>query len=227
MSHRAGTHPTGYLIVDWNGTVVDDIDRALVATEAAVTAVNGFAGFDSTQDFQRRFRLPLSQFFTDLGVAESLIYDAVILWNKEMAIRSTAIAPGARSLLVRAHELNIAVHVVSGATKEAVRADAARLHVESLIDTIAGEVHPKRDAITSLRRTHAPAMYIGDTEYDIGEARATGAIAVGTTYGYAQAHRLRNAGAHLLVNDLARLIPVLEAMDSQFPSDVRSRTQHE
>jgi phosphoglycolate phosphatase-like HAD superfamily hydrolase len=216
-----GGPPAAYLVLDWNGTVVDDLPRAHAATLAAVRTVpqstTASAQVGDPTRFRSRFVLPLATFFVSLGVPPDRVDDVVRVWNEEMTASATALATGARDLLARARELDVAVHVVSGAEAGTVRADARALGVESLITGVAGSAHPKRDVVTALRCTDRPLVYVGDTEYDVREGAAAGAITVGTTYGYRPGEALLRAGAHLVVDDLACLIPLLESVVRQPP----------
>jgi phosphoglycolate phosphatase-like HAD superfamily hydrolase len=222
---RTGESPAAYLVLDWNGTVVDDLERAHAATLAAVRTVPGLATASAhladPTGFRSRFVLPLTAFFSGLGVPPDRVEDVVRVWNAEMAAAATVLATGARDLLVRARELEVAVHVVSGAESATVRTDARALGVESLITGIAGSAHPKRDVVTALRCSDRPLVYVGDTEYDVREGAAAGAITVGTTYGYRPGEALLLAGAHLVIHDLACLIPLLESVVRQPPATPR------
>jgi phosphoglycolate phosphatase len=53
---------------------------------------------------------------------------------------------------------------------------------------------------------------IGDTVYDIRMARAAGATAIGVTWGYHVRDALREAGATLVIEDFAALVPALDSM---------------
>lgn len=212
---RSHTTPSAYLILDWNGTVVDDIHRAHASTLAALAPTSITTDhLSSVAEFQAQFTLPLPRFFANQGVPPPQIDQILHRWNHEMSTRPTTLAPGARALLTRARELNLAIHIVSGAHADTVRADATSLAVQPLIDSITGDAHPKRDTVISLRHTPQPLIYVGDTEYDITEATSAGAITIGTSYGYRPAHALHHAGAHLIIDHLARLIPVIEALTS-------------
>lgn len=223
MPARPAT-PTAYLMLDWNGTVVDDLPRAYGATQTALQKVTGKVAIGALDQFRASFRLPLATFFAALGVPSAQTGEAVEVWNDEMASRATALAPGAHALLTRACELNVHTHIISGARQDAVHADARALGIEALLTSVSGSVHPKRDAIRLLHQTAAPLIYVGDTEYDMREAAAADAITVGTTYGYRPSERLRQAGARLIIDDLAKVIPVLETEMTTLAATTSSRS---
>lgn len=53
-------------------------------------------------------------------------------------------------------------------------------------------------------------VMIGDTVFDIAMARAAGVAAIGVSWGYHAAADLRAAGADVVVDDFAQLLPALE-----------------
>jgi len=58
----------------------------------------------------------------------------------------------------------------------------------------------------------ADTVVVGDTAYDIAMARAAGAKAIGVTWGYHPAAALSAAGAVIVVDDFAALIPALDSL---------------
>jgi phosphoglycolate phosphatase len=53
---------------------------------------------------------------------------------------------------------------------------------------------------------------IGDSVYDMQMAKAAGATAIGVGWGYNPPERLRTAGADLIVDDFAALMPALDRL---------------
>ena len=58
-------------------------------------------------------------------------------------------------------------------------------------------------------------VVIGDTSFDMEMARNAGAFAVGVTYGNHSEERLRQAGAHLLIDSFAELPAALKALSHE------------
>jgi phosphoglycolate phosphatase len=56
------------------------------------------------------------------------------------------------------------------------------------------------------------AVMVGDTRYDMEMARAAGMRGIGVAWGYHPAAQLRAAGAEIVVDDFAGLLPALDAM---------------
>ena len=70
------------LVCDWNGTIADDVDRAVAATSATLRAF-GALGIDR-RAFEESFRLPLEGFFLELGIPAHQCAEAENRWNREM-----------------------------------------------------------------------------------------------------------------------------------------------
>jgi len=88
-------------LCDWNGTLVDDADRAWPAT-AAVVRARGLAAIDRA-GFTAAFRLPLRDFLADLGVNDELD-GAVEQWNDGLLASASEPSPGVATLLDRMRE---------------------------------------------------------------------------------------------------------------------------
>lgn len=199
---------TVVLALDWNGTVVDDTERAYASVRAAIGPEPGPPVDLDT--FRDGFHLPLPSWFASLGVPLERVAAIEGRWNEEMCRRPAGLSRGAEQLLTwcRAHLLP--VRVVTGASTRLVEADAARLGVRDLIDEIVS-VHPKSAELTRWRHDGQRVVFVGDTEYDLTEAHLAGAEAVGFAGGYGREARLRQCRPAALVDDLADVIPLLAA----------------
>lgn len=121
------------LALDWNGTVVDDVERAYVSLRAALGSVAvPPADLDAFRD---GFRLPLSSWFAGLGVPSSLLTAVERRWNEEMCRRPAALSRGAEQLLLWCRAQVVPVRVVTGAEQRLVELDAARLGYASSCST--------------------------------------------------------------------------------------------
>ncbi|HZO97018.1 MAG TPA: HAD hydrolase-like protein [Gaiellaceae bacterium] len=188
---------------DWNGTLVDDRDRAWSAT-CTVLEGRGLAA-PSLSRFLAEFRLPLASLFAHYGVPDGA-RDAIDDWNRAMAKLPVRAMPGARRMLERIGAARIPVAVVSAAAREVIERDLALLGLEAHVGSVFGDADPKREALTKLARAHEGSVaFIGDTEYDMREANAAGAIAIGFAGGYRPPAALAEAGAAHVVERLDEL----------------------
>ena len=196
---------------DWNGTLVNDGDRSWQAADAVL----GRLGLPSPgrADFFDRWRLPLGSLFRDLGVPSSQLDGAVRLWNDEVSTRDAALAPGAIKMVERIRSMGGGVGVVSAAAVEVIERDVARLSLTGIFDFVVGDAEPKRAALRAIRPDQpAQVVYVGDTEYDIIEARAAGVWAIGYAAGYRPYTALVTAGADHVIERLDVLPALLAAL---------------
>ena len=110
-------------------------------------------------------------------------------------------------MLRERHRVGKPVGVVSAAYQSSLEADAAALGIREWLAFIVGNAHPKSEPIRRVVEGGAgPVLYVGDTEYDMVEAIAAGAIPVGVSGGYRPARSLRDAGAVIVLDDLSVLL---------------------
>lgn len=202
----------GEVVLDWNGTVVADRSRAVEATNAVLAAHGQPPVTDA--DFGRLFQLPLRRFLSRLSVPAAALADAEAAWNLHSTEHEAELSHGAVELLMACHQLMVPVGILTAAHAAVVSADAGRLGVRSLLAWISGS---SQDKAAELRTRAARVaslgyvLYVGDTADDISYARRSGSMAVAFTGGYHDADQLRDASPDLIVDDLAQLIPLLQA----------------
>ena len=204
--------PQTVLALDWNGTVVADAPRALRALRVALGPSNGAPR--DLAGFRGGFQLPLTDWFTSIGVAADELVATEQRWNAELAREEAPLSPGALSLLGWCADHGVEVHIVTGAQRDVVTADAARLGITHHITGIVAGAHPKSDALQgwSPRRV----VYVGDTEYDLDQARIAQAIPVAFTGGYRPADALRSRNPRLVARcDREAIHPYGRAREAQ------------
>ncbi len=188
---------------DWNGTLADDSDRAWGAT-CLVLEQRGLVGPSVVQHLAD-FRLPLTSHFAHYGIHDRLP-EAIDDWNTAMAQSSAKSMRGARKLLQQLSAAGVVIAVVSAASAEVIEHDLAHMGLKDYVHLLFADADPKRAALAELARTNeGPVAFLGDTEYDMREARAAGAIAIGFAGGYRPAAALVDAGAEYVVDRLEDL----------------------
>ena len=190
------------VLFDLNGTLVDDLPRATRATAAALS-LSGLPSL-SEADFGRRFSLPLTVFFAELGADDPEA--AVAAWNDAMASEPAPAMPGAVELLQRLRDRGIRTAVVSAAGCEPVRRDLDALGLLPLLDEVHCDVADKAAVLSAeVAAADGIVVYVGDTEYDVLAARAAGARAVAFTSGYRPSYQLEKAQPWRSISALADL----------------------
>lgn len=201
------------LAVDWNGTIVADAERACEAVREALREEDADRPAD-LDSFRHGWRLPLREYFASLGVAAARLAAVEERWNTAMRAGATRLAPGAWQLLDWCRGAGIPVFVLSGADESVVRGDAAQLGVGPLLTEVVGRAHPKSEHLARWRDEGRNVLYVGDTEYDVSEARTAGVSVVAFAGGYRSAEHLGLRGGTPVVADLRLVIDVLATLGS-------------
>lgn len=196
---------------DWNGTLVDDAARACAAV-CVVLERRGLPPLEMDR-FHEGFRLPLRAWVADLGVSAADAGGAVTEWNSEMGLRPAELSAGAANAIAAIRSLGIRCGVVSAAARDAVQRDLDRPALRGFadqLDFVIGDAEPKRAAFAKLAgaRPH-DFVYVGDTEYDMLEARAAGVHSIGFAGGYRPRGALAAAGAEWIIDELTELPSLL------------------
>lgn len=192
------------LALDWNGTVMADLERSRLAAND-VLAARALENLDGPM-FLERFKLPLSEFFSDLGVETADLAAAELEWNRACMALPAPVAAGAIELLEECARNDIPVGVVSGAALDLVSADIENLQISGLISWVAGSSSNKHATLTErIGWAGRRAAFVGDTVHDIKSAKAAGVVSVGITGGYNSAATLRAASPDLLIDSLLEL----------------------
>jgi phosphoglycolate phosphatase len=204
------------VVFDWNGTLVDDVDRAIVATNVTLER-HGRPPVDAA-GFATAFRLPLIDFFAELGVAPADLHTAEIEWNTAMAGQRPRLAMGCGEVLAACEAAGLAVGVLSGAAASVVHRDAEILGIAKRLDFVIGSARSKSRELQRLRESREIVAYVGDTEFDVEAAREAGITSVALSSGY-RPHNATVAAAP----DVH--VPSLEALSAMIDGLLSSR-QH-
>ena len=137
------------------------------------------------------------------------------VWSTHLATLDAPLSPGTSATLDVLQGDGITIGVVSSASDEAVRQDLRDHGLYPRFDSIHCGVTQKGVVISRFVEG-APAgavWYVGDTKFDMVQARGAGAVAIGYTAGYDGAPALHEGGAHHLINRLEDLIALIARTD--------------
>ncbi|KAE8765990.1 HAD family hydrolase [Georgenia thermotolerans] len=194
------------VLVDWNGTVMDDLDRALAAINAA-TAEHGLPALDRP-GFQRSFTLPMRTWLRNLGVPEDHLEAVEAAWNVEMQT-SAPLRAGVADTLRVLRTAGVVTGVVTAANRAAMRYDVEHTGLRGVFDHVHTSVRDKAARLAALRPLGRRAYYVGDTAYDIECARTAGYVAIGVGAGYQAAAILAKAGADHHLEHFSELLDIV------------------
>lgn len=194
-----GRRTTELVLFDWNGTVMDDLERAAAAANQALARF-GVAPL-STVDFQHSFTLPLVDWLSGLGIPEKHAPSAAAHWNRAMEVPAQARA-SAHSTLTRLRGAGILTGIVTAADPKSVDQDITANGLLGLFDLIHTGVTDKAGRLAGLRNLADHAVYVGDTAYDIVSARDAGFTSVSIAGGYQHPSLLADSHPNHHIDDL-------------------------
>ncbi|MPV89662.1 HAD hydrolase-like protein [Georgenia ruanii] len=192
--------------MDWNGTVMDDLDRALAAINAAI-AEHGLPDLDRP-GFQGSFTLPMRRWLLELGVSEEHAEAVEAAWNTGMQTPAPLRA-GVADTLRALRAAGAVTGVVTAASEAAMRYDVEHTGLQGVFDHVHTSVRDKAARLAELRSLGREAFYVGDTAYDIECARSAGYIAIGVGAGYQAEAILAAAGADHHLERFADLLGIV------------------
>jgi phosphoglycolate phosphatase-like HAD superfamily hydrolase len=196
------------LLLDWSGTLADDLGPVLKATNA----IFRHYGRDelSLDAFRNSFRLPFSEFYAELlpeATDEGLeaLYERFFLELND----DVALLPGAREFLEHCRRAGIRMFLLSTIKASHFERQAARLGVTSFFEHAYVEIHDKRQKIREILATHsldpAQTAFVGDMVHDIETARHGGVLPVAVLTGFDPIGKLLPARPPVLCTNLDAL----------------------
>jgi phosphoglycolate phosphatase len=205
------------VLFDWNGTVVDDARRFHAAVCFVLRARH--LPEPSVEQMLHRFRLPLSQFFTGLGVRPDDLAAAEEIWNQLMRITPAPLQPGAAPLLAQLRRQGATTGVISAAGQASLLADLERTGIGGDFTVVVGGVYDKAAALGwfTAHGAERAVVYVGDCEEDVHSARAAGVVAVAYTGGYRPAATLAAAHPDHVVADLIGVAAIVAGAECRGP----------
>lgn len=200
------------LLVDWSGTLADDLGATLTATNA-VFAAYGELPLDRPT-FQREFELPFMRFYGRFLPGRSREeVDACFFTAYEPLRHQVPLLPAARALLAFARDAGVRVHLFSTMRADLLEAEVARLDLAPLVDGIHGSIGDKRRAmgplLAKLDARPDATLFVGDMVHDVEAARQAGVRAVAVATGYTGRAALAEAHPDYLFDDLGEVVALL------------------
>lgn len=200
------------IILDWSGTVVDDLAPVLKATNAV------FRDFGraemSLEDFRENFQLPFSKFYAEFlpeATAEGLesLYHRFFVNLQE----EVALLPGARDFLDFCRKTGRRLFLLSTIKREHFEKQAEQLDVKRYFEHAYVEIFDKREKIRDILKVHAlhpkETLFVGDMMHDIETARHGGILGIAVQTGFDPISKLLKASPAVIIENLAALQSLL------------------
>jgi len=203
------------LLLDWSGTLADDLGPVLVATNAI------FREFGrpelSLEEFRRSFRLPFSGFYAEL-LPEATLEGLEPLYEKFFAglQDDVSLLPGSREFLDFCAHSGRRVFLLSTIKRNHFATQAGRLGVVDAFEHAYVEVMDKREVIRDILRERgldpAETAFVGDMVHDVETARHGGVLDIAVTTGFDPVDKLMAARPTVLLDGLPTLQRLLGGM---------------
>ncbi len=184
-------------IFDWSGTLSDD--RQMVFEANMLIRREHGVPVDDFDSFLSTIKMTAPEAFAALGIPgtdEELqeLYEKTLRRVKEQGIHPVAYSD-ADATLAHLTSSGVRTAVLSSHPEDHVRSEAQAFGLGHHFHLIAGDCHDKRNGIWEILRQlgiddRTSVIYIGDTVYDIREAKLAGVASAGIATGYMNAPRL-------------------------------------
>jgi phosphoglycolate phosphatase-like HAD superfamily hydrolase len=193
------------LLLDWSGTLADDLRPVLTATNAIF---RDFGRRELTlEEFRRHFRLPFTEFYAEF-LPEATLEGLEPLYERFFSglHDEVELLPGAREFLEFCRRSGRRIFLLSTIKASHFDAQAGRLGVRDAFEHAYVEVMDKREKIREILATHeldpAETAFIGDMVHDIETARHGGVMSVAVLTGFDPLEKLAPARPDVVVTGL-------------------------
>jgi phosphoglycolate phosphatase len=200
------------IILDWSGTVVDDLGAVVQATNDVFREF-GRAEI-SREAFRSEFALPLSRFSERFlpGVPTEKIDE---VYHRQFQVRrgEVGLLPGVNEFLEFCRASNRSLYALSTMYGHHFNEQARRLDIQDYFQRVYVEVIDKAAEIKRvLAENHLvlqETAFVGDMAHDIEAARKCGVLSLGILTGFDTVDKLAAAGAALVVRGFGELQQLL------------------
>jgi dihydroneopterin aldolase len=202
------------LILDWSGTLVDDLDAVVHATNAVLHAY-GRAAL-SREDFRREFELPIARFYRRL-LPDVALTDIDAAYHECFAqYRETvSLLPYAQAFLSFCAATGRRLFLLSTMDAGHFQVQSVRLGVHAAFEGVYPATTDKTACIADVLHRHqlvaAETAFVGDMVHDVEAGKTAGVTSVAVLTGFDTREKLAGAGPDLLVRDLGVLERFMEA----------------
>ncbi len=200
------------IILDWSGTVVDDLGAVVQATNDVFREF-GRAEI-SREAFRSEFALPLSRFHERFlpGVPIERIEE---VYHRQFQVRrgEVGLLPGVNEFLEFCRASNRSLYALSTMYGHHFNEQARRLNIQDYFLRVYVEVIDKateiKRVLTENHLVPQETAFVGDMAHDIEAAKKSGVLAVGILTGFDTVDKLAAAGAALVIRGFGELQQLL------------------
>jgi phosphoglycolate phosphatase-like HAD superfamily hydrolase/ADP-ribose pyrophosphatase YjhB (NUDIX family) len=196
------------IILDWSGTLVDDLTQVMEATNHVLV---GFGKQPMTRDeFREQFCLPVKAFYDRVLPDADWVKVDRLYWEKKRPLRNSIFwLPHAIEFLEFCRAQKMPTFILSTISEESFTLHTKRLPIMEYLTHAYVGVPDKVTRLPEILRERNLAsdktLFIGDMAHDIDAGRAAGVRTCGVLTGYNTLRQLREAKPDLIVEHLGEL----------------------
>lgn len=196
------------LILDWAGTLADDVAITLEATNRTLERFGG-APVD-LDTYRSEFTIPVMGFYESRipDVPLDDVDDAFFTSYREIA-PEVPLFDGVADLLRIGRSRGLRIFILTTVMDEIVDAALVAHGLRDCVEAIHGGAVDKREVLPALLREHGlvrdRCLYVGDSPHDVEAAQVARVRAGAALYGYSPPARLEPTGADYAFEDVAAL----------------------
>jgi phosphoglycolate phosphatase len=201
------------IILDWSGTLVDDLPAVWKATNYVMRQAR--CAELTLEQFRAEFCLPFTRFY-DRHVPRVPVPQLEIWFHAEFrrAQDSVCALPHARQFLEFCRSRRFRTFLLSAVHRDHFAVQCAATGLGGFFEKPYIEVHDKRkkigDILLENQLRAQETMFVGDMEHDIETARLGGVHSCAVLTGYNTLEQLRAASPDLIVEHLGELRELFE-----------------
>lgn len=201
------------LILDWAGTLADDVELTLQATNSTLTHFGGRPVDLAT--YRRDFTIPVDAFYKSrLPRVPMDAIDTEFFVHYARMVPDVRLFDGVQALLHMSKFRGLKLFVLSTVPTWILEKAAAAHGLSGVFQKIYGAAFDKRRVLPQLmgeqNLVRDETLYIGDSTHDIEAAKLSGVRSGAALYGYSLPDKLRAANPDYAFESIADVVKVLD-----------------
>ena len=201
------------LLLDWSGTLVDDLPPVIGATNHVLEHYGKAAM--SREEFRRNFRLPFTDFYAEF-LPEVPLHELEALFHARFIQIQDDVAPlpGLYEFLDFCRDSGRRLFLLSAMRREHFEVQARKLSLGHYFEHSYVGVTDKRSKIGEILAKHGLALgetaFVGDMIHDVETARHGGVMSIAVLTGYDSIEKLTPSKPDVIVASLHELRRLLQ-----------------
>ena len=200
-----------YLVWDWNGTLLDDVDVCITIVDDMLTR-RGLPPLTTRERYHQVFTFPIKTYYEKAGFDfakepyEVLAEEWTVIYDR--LVKSCSLFPDAEKALDAVNALGVRQLIVSASRHDKVTEQVRRAGIYDKLEAVLGMgdlyAHGKEGLARQYfaERGIAPeqVLFVGDTLHDAQVAKDMGCDCVLVSFGHQSAELLKTANVPILRN---------------------------